>query len=152
MNPWLSVIGIGDDGLAGLSPAARTLVETAETLVGGARHLAMVPGGGAERLLWRQPLGQTIADIGKRRGTRIAVLATGDPLWYGVGTVLLRHFRREEMTIVPQPSASCGGARSAPRSPTSRRAGARGSPCWQAATRCGTGSGWCLRNIFAARR
>jgi precorrin-6B C5,15-methyltransferase / cobalt-precorrin-6B C5,C15-methyltransferase len=105
MNPWLSVIGIGDDGLAGLSRAARTLVETAETLVGGARHLAMVPGGGAERLPWRQPLGDTIADIRARRGTRVAVLASGDPLWYGVGTVLLRHFRREEMTIVPQPSA-----------------------------------------------
>jgi precorrin-6Y C5,15-methyltransferase (decarboxylating) len=105
MNPWLSVIGIGDDGLPGLSPASRTLVETAETLVGGARHLRMVPGGGAERLLWRQPLGDTIADIERRRGTRVAVLATGDPLWYGVGTLLLRHFRREEMTIVPQPSA-----------------------------------------------
>ena len=105
MNPWLSVIGIGDDGPAGLSPAARTLVETAETLVGGARHLAMVPGGGAARLLWRQPIERTIADIGARRGTRVAVLATGDPLWYGVGTLLLRHFRREEMTIVPQPSA-----------------------------------------------
>ncbi len=105
MTPWLSVIGIGDDGLAGLSPAARTLVESAETLVGGARHLAMVPGGGAERLPWRQPLGDTIADIAARRGTRVAVLASGDPLWYGVGTVLLRHFHREEMTIVPQPSA-----------------------------------------------
>jgi len=105
MNPWLSVIGIGDDGLDGLSPAARTLVDTAQTLVGGARHLAMVPGAAAERLPWRQPLGDTIADIGARRGTRVVVLASGDPLWYGVGTVLLRHFRREEMTILPQPSA-----------------------------------------------
>jgi precorrin-6B C5,15-methyltransferase / cobalt-precorrin-6B C5,C15-methyltransferase len=105
MNRWLSVIGIGDDGFAGLSPAARTLVETAETLVGGARHLAMVPADGAERLLWRQPLADTVADIAARRGTRVAVLASGDPLWYGVGTVLLRHFRREEMTILPQPSA-----------------------------------------------
>jgi len=105
MKPWLSVIGIGDDGLAGLSPAARTLVETAETLVGGTRHLALVPRGGAERIRWRQPLADTIADIAVRRGTRVAVLASGDPLWYGVGTVLLRHFRREEMTILPQPSA-----------------------------------------------
>ena len=105
MKPWLSVIGIGDDGLAGLSPAARTLVETAETLVGGTRHLALVPRGGAERLRWRQPLADTIADIGARRGTRVAVLASGDPLWYGVGSMLLRHFRREEMTILPQPSA-----------------------------------------------
>ena len=43
MKPWLSVIGIGEDGLAGLSPAARTLIETAEVLVGGKRHLAMMP-------------------------------------------------------------------------------------------------------------
>jgi precorrin-6B C5,15-methyltransferase / cobalt-precorrin-6B C5,C15-methyltransferase len=105
MKPWLSVIGIGDDGLAGLSPAARTLIETAQTLVGGTRHLAMVPGGGAERLLWRQPLAETVADIEARRGARVVVLASGDPLWYGVGTALLRHFRREEMTILPQPSA-----------------------------------------------
>jgi precorrin-6B C5,15-methyltransferase / cobalt-precorrin-6B C5,C15-methyltransferase len=105
MKPWLSVIGIGDDGLAGLSPAARTLVETAQTLVGGARHLAMVPGGPAERLIWRQPLADTIPDIAARRSTRVAVLASGDPLWYGVGSVLLRHFRREEMTILPRPSA-----------------------------------------------
>lgn len=105
MTPWLSIIGIGEDGLAALSPAARTLIETAQTLVGGARHLAMVPEGRAERLLWRQPLADTIADIAARRGTRLAVLASGDPLWYGVGTALLRHFLREEMTILPQPSA-----------------------------------------------
>ena len=105
MTRWLSIIGIGEDGLAGLSPVAHTLVETAETLVGGARHLAMVPPGGAERLLWRRPLAATIADIAARRGKRLAVLASGDPLWYGVGSALLRHFRREEMTILPQPSA-----------------------------------------------
>src|SRR5579863_10171767 len=105
MTRWLSVIGIGEDGLPGLSPAARTLVETAETLIGGARHLAMVPPGPAERLTWRQPLGLTIADIEARRDTRLAVLASGDPLWYGVAVVLLRHFRRDEMTILPCPSA-----------------------------------------------
>ncbi len=105
MTPWLSVIGIGEDGLAGVTHAARTLIETAETLVGGARHLALVPEGEAERLLWRQPLADTLADIAARRGTRLAVLASGDPLWYGVGVVLARHFRPDEMTIVPTPSA-----------------------------------------------
>jgi precorrin-6B C5,15-methyltransferase / cobalt-precorrin-6B C5,C15-methyltransferase len=105
MTRWLSIIGIGDDGLPGLSPAARTLVETAQTLVGGARHLAMVPPGPAERLSWRQPLADTIGDIAARRGTPLAILASGDPLCYGVGVVLLRHFSPDEMTIVPQPSA-----------------------------------------------
>ncbi|HEV8678677.1 MAG TPA: precorrin-6y C5,15-methyltransferase (decarboxylating) subunit CbiE [Stellaceae bacterium] len=105
MTRWLSVIGIGEDGLNGLSPVARTLVATAQTLVGGARHLALIPPGPAERLLWRQPLADTLGDIAARRGTRLVVLASGDPLWYGVGVVLARHFPPEEMTIVPQPSA-----------------------------------------------
>jgi precorrin-6Y C5,15-methyltransferase (decarboxylating) len=105
MKPWLSVIGIGEDGLTGLSAAARTLVETAETLVGGARHLAMVPPGNAEPLLWQRPLTDTLAAIAARRGSRVTVLASGDPLWYGVGSLLARHFPREEMTILPQPSA-----------------------------------------------
>jgi precorrin-6Y C5,15-methyltransferase (decarboxylating) len=103
--PWLSIVGIGEDGLAGLAPAVRALVETAETLVGGARHLAMVPPGLAGRIRWRNPLGDTIPEIAARRGARVTVLASGDPLWYGVGAALARHFSREEMTIVPHPSA-----------------------------------------------
>jgi precorrin-6Y C5,15-methyltransferase (decarboxylating) len=105
MTPWLAVLGIGEDGLPGVSSAARTLVETAEVLVGGARHLAMAPEGGAERIKWRRPLESTIAAIAARRGRRVTVLASGDPLWYGVAVVLLRHFPREEMTIVPHVGA-----------------------------------------------
>jgi precorrin-6Y C5,15-methyltransferase (decarboxylating) len=112
MKPWLAIIGIGEDGLAGLSAPARTLVETAETLVGGERHLAMVPSGAAERLVWQRPLTDTIGAIAARRGRRVTVLASGDPLWYGVGAVLARHFPRDEMTILPQPGAfSLAGAR-----------------------------------------
>ena len=105
MNRWLSIVGIGEDGLAGLSPAARTLVETTETLVGGERHLAMVPHGSAERIAWARPLADTVGIINERRGRRVTVLASGDPLWYGVGVLLARHFSRDEMTILPQPSA-----------------------------------------------
>jgi precorrin-6Y C5,15-methyltransferase (decarboxylating) len=105
MRSWLSVVGIGEDGLTGLSPAARTLVETAEVLVGGERHLTMAPPGPAERILWAKPLGDTIGTIAARRGRRVTVLASGDPLWYGVGVLLARHFSADEMTILPQPSA-----------------------------------------------
>ncbi|MGH7059940.1 MAG: precorrin-6y C5,15-methyltransferase (decarboxylating) subunit CbiE, partial [Stellaceae bacterium] len=109
MKRWLSVVGIGEDGLAGLAPAARTLVDTAEILVGGARHLAMVPENVAEsvaeRFVWDRPLERTIAAIAARRGKRVTVLASGDPLWHGVGATLLRRFPREEMTVLPQPSA-----------------------------------------------
>ena len=105
MKSWLAVVGIGEDGLAGLAPAGRALVETAEVLVGGARHLAMVPHGGAERLAWERPLDRTIEAIAAQRGRNVTVLASGDPLWYGVGVTLAGRFSRDEMTIVPQPSA-----------------------------------------------
>ena len=105
MKPWLAIVGIGEDGLAGLSAAALALVDTAEILVGGERHLAMAPLGGAERLTWQRPFSDTIGAIAARRGRRVVVLASGDPLWYGVGAVLARHFPINEMTILPHPGA-----------------------------------------------
>jgi precorrin-6Y C5,15-methyltransferase (decarboxylating) len=65
----------------------------------------MVSPGIAERLTWQRPLTDTLAAIAARRGRRVTVLASGDPLWYGVGAVLARHFSRDEMTILPQPGA-----------------------------------------------
>jgi precorrin-6B C5,15-methyltransferase / cobalt-precorrin-6B C5,C15-methyltransferase len=102
VKSWLAVVGIGEDGLAGLAPAGRALVETAEVLVGGARHLAMAPRGCAERLQWARPLDRTIEAIAERRGRRVTVLASGDPLWYGVGVTLVRRFPPGEITFVPQ--------------------------------------------------
>jgi precorrin-6Y C5,15-methyltransferase (decarboxylating) len=105
VKPWLSVIGVGEDGIAGLAPAACALIETAEVLVGGARHLGMVPDRGAERIGWERPLAVTIDAIAGRRGRRVAVLASGDPMWYGIGATLSRRFPPEEITVVPQRSA-----------------------------------------------
>jgi precorrin-6B C5,15-methyltransferase / cobalt-precorrin-6B C5,C15-methyltransferase len=105
VTPWLTVVGIGDDGLAGLAPAARTLVETAEVIAGGARQLAMVPAVRAERLAWRRPFADSLGAIAAHRGRRVVVLASGDPMWYGAGAMLARHFPREEMTILPHPGA-----------------------------------------------
>jgi precorrin-6B C5,15-methyltransferase / cobalt-precorrin-6B C5,C15-methyltransferase len=105
VRPWLAVVGIGEDGLAGLAPAGHALIETAEVLVGGARHLGMVPVGCAERLRWERPLERTLDAIAARRGRRVTVLASGDPLWHGIGVTLVRRFPPEEMAIVPQPSA-----------------------------------------------
>jgi precorrin-6Y C5,15-methyltransferase (decarboxylating) len=105
VRAWLAVVGIGEDGIAGLAPVGRALVETAEVLVGGKRHLSMVREGSAERILWERPLRVTINAIAACRGRRVTVLASGDPMWYGIGVTLTRRFAREEMTIVPQPSA-----------------------------------------------
>jgi precorrin-6B C5,15-methyltransferase / cobalt-precorrin-6B C5,C15-methyltransferase len=105
MSAWLSVIGIGEDGLEGLTGAARALIGGAELLVGGERHLGLVPEGAAERLLWKQPLAATLEAIAARRGKPVVVLASGDPLFYGVGTLLARTFAAEDMLVLPQPSA-----------------------------------------------
>ncbi len=105
MNAWLNVIGIGADGLQGLSPAARVLVETAEVLVGGERHLAMMPVGGAERLIWELPLDRSLDAIKARRGKRVTVLATGDPMCFGIGATLARHFSAGEIAVIPTLSA-----------------------------------------------
>ncbi len=105
MTPWLAVIGIGEDGWSGLSGAARGLVEGAELVVGGARHLSLIAENARETLAWRSPLSDTLPDIARRRGRRVAVLASGDPLCYGVGALLARHFASDEMIVLPSPSA-----------------------------------------------
>ncbi|MEJ2122471.1 MAG: precorrin-6y C5,15-methyltransferase (decarboxylating) subunit CbiE [Alphaproteobacteria bacterium] len=102
---WLSVVGIGEAGLESLTAEARAALDAAEVLVGGARHLSMVPDDGRERLEWPTPISDAFPGIEARRGTRFCVLATGDPLNYGVGAMLLRHFSIEEMTIHPGVSA-----------------------------------------------
>ncbi|MGF1592837.1 MAG: precorrin-6y C5,15-methyltransferase (decarboxylating) subunit CbiE, partial [Kiloniellaceae bacterium] len=104
-TPWLSIVGIGEDGLAGLTAPARALVDDAEVLVGGERHLAMLPDDDRERLSWPSPLSALLDEIESRRGTRVCVLATGDPLWYGVGVSLLKRIRRSEIAILPGRSA-----------------------------------------------
>src|SRR5262245_26299501 len=86
---WLSIVGIGEDGVAGLSAAARQLIEAAELVVGGKRHLALagdlIHG---ERLAWPSPIEGAFDPILKRRGGAVAVLATGDPFNFGVGKQL----------------------------------------------------------------
>jgi precorrin-6Y C5,15-methyltransferase (decarboxylating) len=105
MTRWLSVLGIGEEGAEALAPAARAILDTAEVLVGGERHLAMVANGGAERIAWASPLEQTLRDIAARRGKRVAVLASGDPMFYGIGATLARRFPAEEIAIIPNVGA-----------------------------------------------
>ncbi len=105
MTPWLSIIGLGEDGLEGLTPVARALLDRAEVLIGGQRVIAMVPEDGRERLSWTTPLSVLVEEIVARRGQPVCVLATGDPLHHGIGVTLARQVPIEEMTIVPAPSA-----------------------------------------------
>jgi precorrin-6B C5,15-methyltransferase / cobalt-precorrin-6B C5,C15-methyltransferase len=103
--PWLTVVGLGEDGLDGLAPAVRALVDSAEVLVGGERHQALVGAHVAERLGWRFPLEPLMAELQARRGRRVVILATGDPMCFGIGSTLARYLAPEEMTVLPAPSA-----------------------------------------------
>jgi precorrin-6Y C5,15-methyltransferase (decarboxylating) len=106
MRKWLSIVGIGEDGLAGVSAVARALIAQAEVLVGGDRHLAMLPADDArEKLTWASPIEASLEAILRRRGQSVCVLASGDPMCYGIGVTLTRRLAVTEMTIIPAPSA-----------------------------------------------
>ena len=102
---WLSVVGIGEDGLDGVSPRGRMLIDNADALVGGGRHLAMIPDDGRARLTWPTPLTDLMPQIAERRGTPVCVIATGDPMFFGIGVTLSKHFSADEMDVVPSLSA-----------------------------------------------
>lgn len=105
MKKWLAIVGIGEDGLSGLGAAARALIEDARVLAGGARHLAMIPEDGRERLVWKNPFSASLEEVVRRRGTPICVLASGDPMHYGIGATLAKRIPVDETIVVPAPSA-----------------------------------------------
>jgi precorrin-6Y C5,15-methyltransferase (decarboxylating) len=105
MTPWLTVIGLGEDGLDALAPAARALVEGAEVLVAGRRHFDLIGAHPAERLGWQFPLEPLMDELEARRGKRVVMLATGDPMCFGIGSTLARYVRPDEMRVLPAPSA-----------------------------------------------
>jgi precorrin-6Y C5,15-methyltransferase (decarboxylating) len=103
---WLSIVGIGEDGVDGLSPVARALVSGAEIVFGGKRHLGLAASliRGAARP-WPSPFDRAVEEVLAQRGRQICVLASGDPFVYGVGSVLAQHVTPEETMVVPSPSA-----------------------------------------------
>jgi precorrin-6B C5,15-methyltransferase / cobalt-precorrin-6B C5,C15-methyltransferase len=101
-DPWLTIIGIGEDGLAGLSEASRKALASAETVFGGERHLALAAIGDRGRP-WPVPFA---ADgVLSCRGRPTVVLASGDPFWHGVGAALAERLNRCEWIAHPAPSA-----------------------------------------------
>lgn len=102
---WLHIVGIGEDGIDGLSPATRAVVEAAEIIVGGDRHHKLADNITAERIAWPSPFDALIGQLGGYRGRRVVVLATGDPLWFSVGARIGRAIPADEITYHPQISA-----------------------------------------------
>ncbi|GGL54105.1 precorrin-6y C5,15-methyltransferase (decarboxylating) subunit CbiE [Planomonospora parontospora] len=102
----VTVVGIGADGWAGLPAAARRELHTAEVLMGSARQLALVPEPTAERVVWPSPLLPALPGlIAAHSGRRICVLASGDPMFHGIGTTLARLLGPDRVRVVPHPSS-----------------------------------------------
>ncbi|MXY38177.1 MAG: precorrin-6y C5,15-methyltransferase (decarboxylating) subunit CbiE [Rhodospirillaceae bacterium] len=103
---WLSIIGVGEDGVEGLGPAARRAITEAAVVFGGRRHLRLV-----ESLIrgraapWPSPIRDAIPEIEALRGSPVVVLASGDPFHYGIGSVLAERIAAEEMAVFPAPSS-----------------------------------------------
>ncbi|WP_102108747.1 precorrin-6y C5,15-methyltransferase (decarboxylating) subunit CbiE [Oceaniglobus roseus] len=104
-EPWLHIVGIGEDGMAGLAPATRAILEAAEVIVGGDRHHVLSDGVTAERVAWPSPFDALIGLLRSFKGRRVVVLATGDPLWFSVGARIGRAIPPSEIVYHPQLSA-----------------------------------------------
>jgi precorrin-6B C5,15-methyltransferase / cobalt-precorrin-6B C5,C15-methyltransferase len=106
MSEWLTVIGIGEDGWHGLSRDARRALLDADTIHGGERHLALLPARiRARREPWPRPFSLDAVLAGRKGGARVCVLASGDPMHFGVGATLAREVTTGEMRVIPAPSS-----------------------------------------------
>jgi len=100
-DPWLSIIGIGEDGLTGLSQSSRDALAKAEIVFGGPRHLRLA-GIDARGCPWPVPF--SIDPVLDCRGRQVAVLASGDPFWHGAGGSLAAHLAPGEWIAFPAAS------------------------------------------------
>ncbi|AWM90055.1 cobalamin biosynthesis bifunctional protein CbiET [Pseudomonas sp. 31-12] len=104
MSPWLTVVGIGEDGFKGLGKNARHSLLRASRIVGGQRQLDLLPACiRGERQLWPSPF--SLEPVLTLRGEPVCVLASGDPMFFGVGASLARQVPNAEMLILPAPSS-----------------------------------------------
>ena len=102
MTAWLTIIGIGEDGLSGLGTLAREVIDDAEFLFGGERHLALV---GKKGLIWKSPLEDSFVELDQLQGKKVVVIATGDPMWFGIGATLGRRYGPDAIKVIPSSSA-----------------------------------------------
>jgi precorrin-6B C5,15-methyltransferase / cobalt-precorrin-6B C5,C15-methyltransferase len=105
-SPWLTIIGIGEDGIAGLGDAAKRRIAEADLVCGGARHLELATDLIAgERHQWLSPIETSVEFIRAARGRNVCVLASGDPFYFGIGATLARNIAPSEMLTMPAPSS-----------------------------------------------
>lgn len=107
MGSKVQVVGVGEEGPEGLPERVLSLIRDARLLAGGERLLALFPGCGRERLVLRSNLREGVERIRAALETSgpIVVLASGDPLFYGIGKTLVEGLGRDRVEIHPHVSA-----------------------------------------------
>ena len=101
---WLTVVGIGEDGVAGLGDEAKQRIAQAEVVFGGNRHLALVASLiKGEPRQWPTPFDAEMGEVLALEGRNVCVLASGDPFFHGVGVTLARKVKPEHMLVLPAP-------------------------------------------------
>ncbi|MDH3742090.1 MAG: precorrin-6y C5,15-methyltransferase (decarboxylating) subunit CbiE [Hyphomicrobiales bacterium] len=103
--PLITLIGMGDDGMAGLPQSTSARIEAADIIVGSARLLGLLPDVMAKKHKWPAPFDPMVSQLHKWAGKSVVILATGDPMWFGAGSTLLRHFQAAEFAVIPHVSA-----------------------------------------------
>ncbi|MEU7835015.1 MULTISPECIES: precorrin-6y C5,15-methyltransferase (decarboxylating) subunit CbiE [unclassified Nonomuraea] len=102
----ITVVGIGADGWDGLPAESRRVLEAAEVLMGASRQLGLVPRSGAERVAWPSPLLPALPELMERYADRqVCVLASGDPMFYGIGSTLVRLLGAARVRVLPHLSS-----------------------------------------------
>jgi len=103
----VAVVGIGEDGLNGLSPDARRAVDAAEVLVGGERHQRLLGEHPARRVVFKRDAARLAEQVEQllEAGRRVVVLASGDPVYFGIGPLLVERLGIERVRICSHPGA-----------------------------------------------
>ncbi|RWB77750.1 MAG: precorrin-6y C5,15-methyltransferase (decarboxylating) subunit CbiE [Mesorhizobium sp.] len=105
-SKWLTIVGIGEDGVAGLGDEAKQRIAQAEFVFGGKRHLSLVASlAKGQTRPWPMPFDAEMHDVLALAGKDVCVLASGDPFFHGVGVTLARKVKPDEMLVLPAPSS-----------------------------------------------
>jgi precorrin-6Y C5,15-methyltransferase (decarboxylating) len=100
------IVGVGDDGLGGLTDQAREVVRMADLVFGAEQTLSRVAQLSAEKVAVGTELRDVARRIEQERLTkRIVVLASGDPLFYGVARYLCERIGKEHFVVLPHVSS-----------------------------------------------
>lgn len=104
IRPWLTIVGIGEDGMDGLSAGSRAALDAAELIMGPPRHLELLAGISCPLIEWPVPFADGIERLLTHRGRQVVVLASGDPFWFGAGSSIARNLDAREWVAHPAPS------------------------------------------------